>query len=94
MWSITNHGDIFACNAKLAQIKQAPLVQVYLANYCTWFNIEIMQIQPKAVFSELLHTITIFIKQLVLPLPQGSPTWCPLAPGRPQGTCRSPAGLF
>jgi len=27
-------------------------------------------------------------------LVQGSPTWCPRAPGRPQGTCRSPAGLF
>jgi len=26
-------------------------------------------------------------------LEQVSPTWCPRAPGRPQG-CRSPAGLF
>jgi len=27
-------------------------------------------------------------------LHQGSPTWCPRAPGRPQGPSRSPAGLF
>jgi len=27
-------------------------------------------------------------------LKQGSPTWCPRAPGRPQGPSRSPAGLF
>jgi len=27
-------------------------------------------------------------------LSQGSPTWCPWAPGRPQGTCRSPVGMF
>jgi len=25
---------------------------------------------------------------------QGSPTWCRRAPGRPQGPCRSPVGLF
>jgi len=25
---------------------------------------------------------------------QGSPTWCPRAPGRPQGPWRSSAGLF
>jgi len=27
-------------------------------------------------------------------LDQGSPTWCPRVPGRPQGPSRSPAGLF
>jgi len=27
-------------------------------------------------------------------LAQGSPTWCPRAPGRPQGPCWSPAGQF
>jgi len=27
-------------------------------------------------------------------LAQGSPTCCPRAPSRPQGPCRSPAGLF
>jgi len=25
---------------------------------------------------------------------QGSPSWCPRAPGRPKGPCRSPAGPF
>jgi len=28
------------------------------------------------------------------PVARGSPTWCPRAPGRPQGPCRSPAGRF
>jgi len=27
-------------------------------------------------------------------LAQGSPTWCPRAPGQPEGPSRSPAGLF
>jgi len=30
----------------------------------------------------------------IIHLEQGSPMWCPRAPGRPQGPCRSPAGLF
>jgi len=25
---------------------------------------------------------------------QGTPTWCPRAPSRPQKPCKSPAGLF
>jgi len=28
------------------------------------------------------------------PITQGSPTWCPRAPRRSQGPCKSPACLF
>jgi len=30
----------------------------------------------------------------VITINQGSPTWCPQAPGRPHGPGRSPADLF
>jgi len=50
---------------------------------CNWQNTSCVGRSSKTI-----------LNKLSVDRDQGSPTWCPRAPGRPRGSCWSPAGLL
>jgi len=64
------------------------------------FNIRCEEEVPFNLTPAFLNRVVITSLELPFQKPnfvspqQGLPTWCPRAPGRPQGPSRTPAGLF